>query len=282
MRRRSAAPDLHDDLQSCDRRTARELQLAADCMLGSGGDVSDPRRRGPDQAVVGHHEVDEHVYVERVLLLRFVAEDDPVAHSRAAVGIGPRRPAGLDDRDVRGNDLADDGEPLGRAAGTPAPSGYARGTRLHLPRYLPGPRGMGCVRNHDRQPGLLRATLVADRQGTPDARGSHGDCHGRLIALDDARVSRDELDPGRAAARGSRECTHDDERHEGEREETLGCGGCGHSSGRLPRACLYLASLPLSPDPRSRDQPRARADLAARWPHIPCTPPPGGVDAEHR
>ena len=98
MRRRSAAPDLHDDLQSCDRRTARELQLAADCMLGSGGDVSDPRRRGPDQAVVGHHEVDEHVYVERILLLRFVAEDDAVAHSRAAVGIGPRRPAGLDDR----------------------------------------------------------------------------------------------------------------------------------------------------------------------------------------
>jgi len=26
----------------------------------------------------------------------------------------------------------------------------------------------------------------------------------------------------------------------------------------------------------------ARADRAARWPHMPCTPAPGGVAAEHR
>ena len=43
------------------------------------------------------------------------------------------------------------------------------------------------------------------------------------------------------------------------------------------------------PDSMSRDKPqtripnsRRRADCAARWPHMPWTPPPGGVDDEHR
>src|SRR5438132_13405100 len=49
--------------------------------------------------------------------------------------------------------------------------------------------------------------------------------------------------------------------------------------GGVPSASLYLASLLLLPDPRSRDQPRASAVFAARWPHFPCTHALGGDDA---
>src|SRR5439155_21571804 len=94
-------------------------------------------------------------------------------------------------------------------------------------------------------------------------RRPNGDGHGRLVPLDDTRVARDELDAGRAAASRSSECTHDDARDECEREEALGCGGGGHSSGRRSEGPTSISLPYCFRPPLDRGISRARAPL---WP----------------
>lgn len=60
----------------------------------------------------------------------------------------------------------------------------------------------------------------------------------------------------------------------GERERANLGGSAGDDA--HPEPCLHLG-----PD-RAQASSRRRAARAARWPHMPCTPPPGGVEAEHR
>ncbi|MDX6556848.1 MAG: hypothetical protein QOD86_3043 [Miltoncostaeaceae bacterium] len=54
------------------------------------------------------------------------------------------------------------------------------------------------------------------------------------------------------------------------------------ASPAAPAAASACARVILGSTPPFYPSSRRSAALAARYPHIPCTPPPGGVEDEHR
>src|SRR5438309_1282615 len=60
----------------------------------------------------------------------------------------------------------------------------------------------------------------------------------------------------------------------------------GELSMVLPRALAGVSPTPAQPGaglpPRGQRSTRLRAVWAAKYPHMPCTPPPGGVEEEQK
>jgi hypothetical protein len=64
-----ALADLHDDLQSCDRRNrAGKVEIAAERELLAGGNPRDSRGRRTDELVVRPDEVDECLHLDGILV----------------------------------------------------------------------------------------------------------------------------------------------------------------------------------------------------------------------
>src|SRR5207302_2712090 len=134
----------------------------------------------------GHDEVDEHVDLRRVELLRVVLEQQPVADAGATVRLRADREALLHDLDPRRDQLADDHETAGDLAGAAARDGCAGAADGGAEADLPLP-GRAAVRRRLRRETLLAgAVRIAHGERAAHAGGTDEDADIGVVALDDA------------------------------------------------------------------------------------------------